>query len=183
MDGLATRNELPSFFRNSGYKVGAEIGVYKGEFTEKLCQAGLKVYGIDPYLVYKNYRKHPGEPDYEEMYKSTRDLLESYGGKLIRKTSLDALEDIPDNSLDFVYIDGNHSIRYATEDIYEWFRKVRPGGAMSGHDYYLDNHNPYWIRACHVKLAVDACVQIFGVTNLQIIGKQDRRPSWLWVKE
>jgi ubiquinone/menaquinone biosynthesis C-methylase UbiE len=95
---------------------------------------------------------------------------------------MEALDNFPDGSLDFVYIDGNHSIRYATEDIYEWYRKVRPGGAISGHDYFVDNHNPYWIRACHVKYAVDMCVKIFGAKELIIMDK-DKHPSWLWIKD
>ena len=36
-----SRDELPELFAEIGYKVGAEIGVYKGAFTEKFCNAGL----------------------------------------------------------------------------------------------------------------------------------------------
>jgi hypothetical protein len=179
---MRSRNELPDFFRQQGYKVGAEIGVYKGEFTEQLCKAGLKVYAIDPWITYKNYRKHPQELDYNELYEMTKSKLTSYQCEIIKKTSMEALEDFPDNSLDFVYIDGNHSIPYITQDIYEWCRKVRPGGVISGHDYFNDSHNPYWIRACHVKHAVDACVEIFKVKDLIILDK-DKHPSWLWKKE
>jgi len=95
---------------------------------------------------------------------------------------MDALEDIPDESLDFVYIDGNHSLPYITQDIYEWNRKVRVGGIISGHDYFISSHNPYWIRICHVKYAVDACAKIFEVKNLYILNK-DRHPSWMWIKD
>jgi hypothetical protein len=178
-----SRDELPQYFKEMGYTTGAEVGVYLGEFIEKFCKAGFKMYGIDPYAAYDNYRKHPQEQDFEKMYWKSKELLESHGGTLIRKTSMEALNDIPDDSLDFVYIDANHSIRYAVEDIYEWYRKVRVGGVISGHDYFVDKHNPYWIRACHVKLAVDACVEIFKVKDLQVIGEGDRHPSWLWIKE
>lgn len=47
-----SRDDLPELFVQLGFKVGAEVGVYRGEFTEKFCQAGLKMYGIDPYLSY-----------------------------------------------------------------------------------------------------------------------------------
>ena len=180
---IKSRNDLPKFFKEQGYEVGAEIGVYKGEFSERLCRAGLKIYGVDPYITYKNYRKHPKEIDYEEMYLIADNLLNTWGGKLIRKTSMEALADIPDESLDFVYIDGNHSFPYIAQDIYEWSRKVRKGGVVSGHDYFNDSHNPYWIRACHVKHAVDACAKIFN-TKLRVIGQgTDKCPSWLWIKE
>jgi len=179
----SSRDDLPLFFKNDmGYTVGAEIGVYAGEYSEKLCKTGLKIYGIDPYINYKDYRKHPKELPYNELFENATKLLKSYDCTIIKKTSMDALADIPDDSLDFVYIDGNHSLPYITADIYEWNRKVKVGGIISGHDYFVDNHNPYWIRACHVKYAVNSCAKIFGIDNLYVTSK-DKYNSWMWVKK
>jgi hypothetical protein len=178
----SSRDNLPEFFVDMGYKVGAEVGVYKGEFTENLCKAGLKMFAVDPWIVYKNYRKHPHELPYNELFENTKKLLASYDCAIIKKTSMEALDDIPDNSLDFVYIDGNHALPYITQDIYEWNRKVRVGGAICGHDYFVSNHNPYWIRICHVKYAVDTCAKIFDVGNYYVLGDKDKCPSWLWIK-
>src|SRR6266496_4362330 len=50
-----------------------------------------------------------------------------------------------DNSLDFVFIDGNHSYDYVLEDITEWTKKVKPGGIIAGHDYKLDAINKYGV--------------------------------------
>jgi len=183
IENINSRDDLPKFFTEMGYTVGAEIGVYKAEFTEKLCKEGLKIYGIDPYIVYKNYRKHPKEMDYEVMYQDAKKIIESYNGTLMKKTSMDALEYIPDESLDFVYIDGNHSLPYAVADIYEWNRKVKIGGCISGHDYFLNNHNPYWIRICHVKYAVDILEKIFEVKKYIIGEGRDKYPSWMWIKK
>lgn len=36
-----SRDDLPQFFVEMGYKAGAEIGVYKGQFSKKFCQVGL----------------------------------------------------------------------------------------------------------------------------------------------
>ena len=185
-----SRDDLPQFFVDMGYKVGAEIGVYKGEFTEKLCKVGLKVYGVDPWIVYRNYKKHPKEIDYEVMYDNVIEMAKKYDCEIIRKTSMDALEDIPDESLDFVYIDGNHSIPYIIADIYEWSRKVRKGDIISGHDYCIQGKNPYGLRVCHVKFAVDLMARILGV-KVYILGRKnningERRDKWrsfLWIKE
>ena len=178
----SSRNDLPQFFVDRGYKTGVEVGVYKGEYSELLCKAGLKVYGVDPWIVYKNYRKHPKEPPYEDLYEMTKERLAKYDFTMIRKTSMEALADIPDESLDFCYIDGNHSLPYITQDIYEWQRKVKVGGVISGHDYFIDSHNPYWIRACHVKYAVDVAVKVFGIENFYVTSN-DKYNSWLWVKK
>jgi len=180
----SSRDDLPQFFVDNGYKIGAEIGVYKGEYMEQLCKVGLKVFGIDPWLVYNDYRKHPAELPYNELENLTRERLKPYNCVIIKKTSMDALEDIPDGSLDFVYIDSNHSLPYITQDIFGWYKKVKNGGVISGHDYFIDKHNPYWIRACHVKYAVDVCAKIFEIDNSYVVGKgKDKCPSWMWIKK
>ena len=39
--------------------------------------------------------------------------------------------------MDFVYIDADHSYEGARRDIAAWGRKVRRGGMVAGHDYYV----------------------------------------------
>jgi len=40
-----------------------------------------------------------------------------------------------DRSLDFVFIDAGHAYENVSADIRAWLPKVRPGGAIGGHDY------------------------------------------------
>ena len=93
-----SRNELPKFFKEMGYTIGAEVGVYKGEFAEKICKVGLRLYAIDPWITYTNYRKHPKELPYDQLYANTKELLTAYNCEIIKKTSIEALKDIPDES-------------------------------------------------------------------------------------
>lgn len=51
-----------------------------------------------------------------------------------RMTTLAAAELVPDNSLDFVFIDADHSYEATMADIMAWTPKVRKGGLISGHD-------------------------------------------------
>lgn len=63
--------------------------------------------------------------------------LEDYKDKvvwLIGKSS-EVYKSISDNSLDFVYIDGNHTYEYVKADILLYFPKVKMDGLISGHDY------------------------------------------------
>jgi len=55
--------------------------------------------------------------------------------KMIRKLSVDAAKDIPDLSLDWAWIDGNHMYHAVVEDLATWWPKVKVGGVFSGHDY------------------------------------------------
>ena len=185
------RDDLPNFFKERGYKVGAEIGVYRGQYTRELCEAGLKVYAIDPWINYKNYRKHPKELPYNKLFRETKEKLKGYDYKIVKKTSMKAIEDFEDESLDFIYIDSNHAIRYIIEDIYEWHRKLKSGGVLSGHDYAIQGRDFYGLRACHVKFAVDLCARLLGIKKYYILGSRktkpgevrDRRRSWMWIKE
>lgn len=42
-----------------------------------------------------------------------------------------------DGSLDFVYIDADHSFEGVIQDITSWLPKMKPGGVLAGHDYDL----------------------------------------------
>ena len=43
-----------------------------------------------------------------------------------------------DESLDFVFIDADHTYEAVLNDIHHWFPKVKRGGHMGGHDYFND---------------------------------------------
>lgn len=57
--------------------------------------------------------------------------------KLIKDFSNVAVEQFHNNTLDFVYIDADHSYKKALEDISIWTKKVKPNGIISGHDTHI----------------------------------------------
>ena len=54
---------------------------------------------------------------------------------MIKNTSIGAANTITDNTLDFCYIDGDHSLFGIYDDIHIWAPKVKIGGIIAGHDY------------------------------------------------
>lgn len=187
-----SRERLPEFFKEMGYNIGAEIGVYKGEFTKLFCDAGLKMYAIDPWHAYSSSgRTHKRQERQDFLYGHASRLLSRCNDcTVIRKTSMDAVKDFKDGSLDFVYIDGNHSFKYIAEDIYEWSFKVRKGGIVSGHDYYCTSPGANNV-ICHVSVIVDAYIKVYGIKNWYTFGRSkplteekryDRVLSWMWIK-
>lgn len=189
-----SRDDLPQFFVEMGYKVGVEIGVYKGEFSEKFAKAGLKLYAIDPWLSYNDYGdpKKPSETDFfNSLYEHTKRVLAPYPNcTIIRKTSMEAAKDFADRSLDFVYIDGNHQFKYVAEDIAEWSKKVKVGGVICGHDYIYTNPRTQ-AGICHVIYVVNAYTQVYKINNWYLLGqkhapegeKRDKFRSWMWVNK
>jgi len=184
-----SRDELPEFFKQMGYTVGAEIGVYKGAFTEKFCKAGLKMYAIDPWHSYASTGRGAKNQERQEfLYKHTQRALAPYNDcTIIRKTSMDAVHYFKDRSLDFVYIDGDHNFKHVAEDIYDWTWKVRKGGIVAGHDYFtpiLSIRN----NINHVGPVVDAFMKALRIKNWYILGEtngkmqKDHALSWFFIR-
>lgn len=183
-----SRDDLPEFFKEMGYKVGVEIGVERGEYSELLCKAGLKLFSIDPYLQYKDYVEGGFYQErLDENYERAKRRLSQYDCTLIRKMSMDVVKDFENESIDFVYIDGNHGFKHVTEDLYEWTKKVRKGGIIAGHDYTLiKTQIPYHID---VKWVVDAWTQsqnldwwLLGSKETIEGEKRDKHRSFMWFK-
>lgn len=128
------RTKLPEIFAKLGFKVGAEVGVRKGDFSKLICEAnpGVKLFCVDPWAAYYHFSQESGNEHYEIAKKA----LAPYDCTLIRKFGQEAAFDFEDESLDFVYIDGDHRFDWVMEDLITWGRKVRSGGIISGHDYY-----------------------------------------------
>lgn len=182
------RADIPQFFVDMGYKTGAEIGVYKGDFTQQFLDVGLKVYAIDPWEIYDGYLHHKGQKRQDFVYGHATRALSKYSKcQIMRKKSMDALSDFEDGSLDFVYIDGNHEFRYFADDVYEWEKKVRPGGVVSGHDY-IQGMGTNVENTIHCKYVINAYIACYKIKNWYLTDssymRRGRRiPDWFWIKE
>lgn len=104
--------------------IGAEIGVLFGAYTKQILENGWRgsVLCVDCWKE-------------EDQLKTAIDTLDRNRTIIVRAPSMEAVKLIKDNSLDWVYIDADHSYKGAREDIYGWYPKVRSGGIISGHDY------------------------------------------------
>jgi len=131
----STRVTLAEFFAAQGFTHGAEIGVAYGEYSEILCQTipGLRLLAVDPWM---RYSRSGRQAQSDEMWTAAHQRLVPYDVTFLRKRSVEAAADVPDASLDFVYIDGLHDFDPVMLDLIHWCRKVRPGGMVAGHDFY-----------------------------------------------
>ena len=176
-----TRSELPEFFVQLGFKRGAEIGVSHGLNMVDYLEAGLEMYGIDPWMDSEDniHRKVISvEGKYgrtaEGIYELAKIRLAKYPNcTLIRKDSVEASKDFPKRSLDFVYIDGNHLFGYVAMDLMKWSRKVRRGGIIAGHDYWFPKDWRAGRTYRDVRYVVDAYVKHCDVDNWYILGSKE----------
>jgi len=187
-----TRETLAKLFAELGFKIGVEIGTYKGEYAEVLCQNNpdLKLYCVDPWKAYEG--KNTTFTDQglaDACYQETVKCLAPYNATLVRKFSLDAVNDFALDSLDFVFLDGNHEFRQVVDDISEWEARVRHGGIISGHDYIEPRNRNHYIQ---VVPAIHGYCNAYDIRPLLIVGRKftkdlgeirDRNRSWFYVKK
>lgn len=129
-----SRDLLARVYADLGFTVGAEIGVRRGRYSEILCKdiPGLRLTLIDPWAPDSKYPLERQEAFMQLAY----ERLAPYRVTFLRKTSMAALADVPDASLDFIFIDANHLFDFIMMDIICWVPKVKSGGIVSVHDYH-----------------------------------------------
>jgi len=174
IDGGATRHHLAELFFELGYTKGVEIGVYVGRYSKELldCNPNLALFCIDGWPVYHGVSRKIQDIYYSRCVRR----LAPYGErvKIMKMLSKEALDVIPDNSLDFVYIDSDHYFDSVMLDIIGWSAKVRVGGIVAGHDYST-------VFRGGVILAVNSYIQAHGIKHWYTT--RELEPSWFWVKE
>lgn len=126
-----------------------EVGTWQGGFTESLLSKSnvSKVFCVDPYKHFINDEYPDGMNDltqeqFDDLFDKVKNkLTNKYGDKVefIRELSTEGSKKFEDNSLDFVYIDGNHDSKYVLEDLKAWYPKVKLGGFLCGDDVYSRN--------------------------------------------
>ncbi len=137
-DNKMDRPSLQNMVGKEGL-VGCEIGVNMGlnavEMFEYLDIERL--YLIDPYSFYGKH-KEMQQAKGGKRYNMAIESLRPWEDKCIwiHKISSHAIDDIPDESLDFVYIDGSHHYKVVKKDITNYIKKVKIGGLIAGHDYH-----------------------------------------------
>ncbi|MGD8307393.1 MAG: class I SAM-dependent methyltransferase, partial [Ignavibacteria bacterium] len=129
--------------------IGAEIGVLNGNTSHRLLyyRPLLTLIMIDPWDVPPAGSSYAKQADtnatksksahiaaYEKTKKLCAFALER--ARIYRNYSHNIAPLIKDHSLDFVFIDGDHSYEGCKNDIKLWISKVKPGGFISGHDIY-----------------------------------------------
>jgi predicted O-methyltransferase YrrM len=127
------RIDLAKTMNDMGLKKMVEVGSRYGASAILWMEhnPGLDITCIDPYRAYHRV----SQERQDQIYAGAQENAAKYGFKLIRKASLDAVDDFEDGSLDVVNVDGDHTFDAAVQDIIRWAHKVREGGLVMVHDY------------------------------------------------
>jgi hypothetical protein len=123
---------------------GVEVGTYRGDYSVQLLTkwTGQKLYSVDCWeeqnqSVYSD--KVPSQ-EQQQNQQMTVAKLAAFGprSQIIKGFSVEVAKTFADRSLDFAYLDANHSYEATLADIEAWGLKVRNGGLLCGDDYTAD---------------------------------------------
>jgi hypothetical protein len=123
----------------------AEVGVWTGAFARRIlerCPRVERFFMIDPWAHLPDWNKplNVGQPAFDAVYEEAMRNTDFARDRrtVLRGRTLDVAAMLPDASLDFVYIDGDHTLRGVTIDLQKMLPKVRPGGFIGGDDFSPD---------------------------------------------
>lgn len=118
----------------------AEIGSFQGVSTMLFAMHVQKVYSIDcyDYVVPETGRI----PSHDQLFVDAEKLFLERTADIknivkVRKSSVDAAKEFEDRTLDAVYVDAEHDPISVRSDINAWKNKIKLGGILCGHDFYL----------------------------------------------
>lgn len=182
---ITQRTQLAELINENNLKIGVEVGVAKGEFSEYLLSNSNieMLYSIDAWSddleTMRAFRRGSDVAKVDNYYQETLKRLQKFGGRsiVIRDFSERALEEFENESLDFIYLDASHLFSGFAIDLIKWWEKLKWGGIFAGHDYIRK-------RNYQVSYAVNGfCMehkQFFYLTS----GDNSRHltPSWWLIK-
>ena len=181
------RRQLASLLAELNFKTAVEIGVAEGWYSKVIMEKNpqLKLYGVDPWTPYRGYSDYTRTSTFDRLEAEAHHQLDPYPNyTFLKEFSTDALKRFEDNTVDFVYLDGNHAEPYISEDIRGWYKKVRPGGILAGHDYTRTRAHRNDTRQAVQKFAKEQnkIVFVLGTDTIREDEVRDRPRSWLILK-
>ena len=130
--GIWGLNNLVDFLPGG---IMTEIGSYSGESSIIFATKFDKVYCIDPWddniCIMDNIPMDQIESSFDERCSKFDNIFK------IKGTGNSSVNQFENKSLDFVYIDADHSYSAVLQDINTWIPKIKDGGYIGGHDYGL----------------------------------------------
>lgn len=128
---------LAQLIRKHSFSVGAEVGAATGNTTKHIldfCKGIKTLYVVDDWrpIPDSTWDRH----DLKDIF--LRKVGKNTKLRILEGLSWEMAEAVPDNSLDFVFIDASHDKESVLKDLEAWIPKLKAGGMLTGHDLHFD---------------------------------------------
>mmetsp|Transcript_6297 Transcript_6297/g.11625 ORF Transcript_6297/g.11625 Transcript_6297/m.11625 type:complete len:300 (-) Transcript_6297:47-946(-) len=148
IDPPRTRFEIGSYLSHLNYTgVGVEVGVQKGFYTRKLLQGWRRAKMFIQVDLWEHQENYEDLANVGQDAQNVNMQMSCTAGQAMKQQgytqevlqckdySTECAKLIPDDSIDFIYIDARHDRKGVLEDLQHYWPKLREGGMIAGHDY------------------------------------------------
>lgn len=130
------------FISNQNIQSAVEIGVYRGDFAQHIlteCSSIKEYFMLDPWRHLDQWNK-PANTDnstFDAFLEETLDKTNDFQNKrkILRGKTTEVIDEIQDNSLDYAYIDGDHTLKGISIDLITCWPKIKEDGFIGGDDF------------------------------------------------
>lgn len=131
-------------------EIGSWMGRSAAYMAQRIKDSGrhLRFFAVDPWVwtgddahpyAKKCYAKFGGRPMREIFDENLRLCGLADFVKPMQLPSTQAARRFRNASIDFAFIDGDHSYESVRNDIAAWLPKIKPGGMLAGHDLTMES--------------------------------------------
>lgn len=140
----ATVGLAPYIRRMKGDLTVVELGTARGEGAVYLldeCPNIVSLIAVDQYKEYQDWNGLIEQAVLDQFESIAKINFSEYSKRVtvIRESTMDALKNIPDDSVDVLFIDADHSENAVYDDILFYYPKVKKGGIVAVHDTNLQS--------------------------------------------
>lgn len=141
---FTNREQIGDFLKHHNLNgIGVELGSFKGQFANTILNNwGGKLLMVDVWreLPHQEYDDASNHREHIDAYSQSMENIKGFEDRayMMRMKGEHACDFIQDESLDFIYIDANHTYDAVKQDLKLWYPKIKSGGLVMGHDYLPD---------------------------------------------
>lgn len=180
--------DVTKFLFDDGKIEGVELGVLCGEHAYKILSINpncklhcVDLWDLNPeknkdyvnntYVRDNNARKMRDVGFGQSCYDRAVEMVKPFGDRanILKMSSEEAVLGFGDGSLDFVYIDADHSYVGVRRDLELWYPKIKRGGYIAGHDY----------GSSRLKGVTQAVREFQRLHNLPLIHNGHKYADWI----
>ena len=141
---IERREDFPRLFTQKNYKIGVELGSYKGYFANIILSnwdGNLVCIDLfdreDNSVLYKNDCFYTKDLAKNKLLKIFNKTLSKHKNRLltIQSDTISSANFFPDSHFDFIYFDADHSYETVICELTTWYSKLKSGGLFCGHDF------------------------------------------------
>jgi len=139
--GATSRGDfICHLIKKNGWTTGAELGIWKGATFLKVLKEcpDMTLIGVD---LWAPQPENDGPENWIDWNHTAfenhvRASSLKFGKRAIihKMTTIEAADLVENNSLDFIFIDADHSSKGVENDIVNWRPKIKENGYIMGHD-------------------------------------------------